>query len=498
MTTPSPQAVENIKRWRDRPDLFVQERFGVTPDPWQIDALQAFPTSPRMAMQACAGPGKTAVLAWLGWCFMTTVPHPMIGATSVSGGNLHSNLWPEFARWRERDPLLKMQFEQTDKAIFHRDYPQTWRIEARTWARDADAQQIGNSLAGLHSNYVMWLLDETGDYPEAVLPVCEGIFNGNPIRAHIVQAGNPTRRAGPLWRAASIARKLWKVIRITADPDDPARTPRVSVEIAKQQIEQYGRENPWVKVRIFGEFPETDFNALIGPEEVEASFRRAYRSYDFEGASLVFGVDVARFGDDQSVIFPRRGVQAFKPYKYRNLDSTQGSGRLVRLWEEHHADGVFIDNAGLGGGGWIDASIRLGKTPIGIDFASRPHNTERYANKRAEMYFDAVEWIKRGGALVEDPELLAALTQTTYSFSRDSGKLLLEPKESLKLKLGYSPDSADAFVLTFAEPVSKATMAINVNRQPYVAKQDFNPFREREPMGNAGGGTYDPFDPNRR
>ena len=78
----------------------------------------------------------------------------------------------------------------------------------------------------------------------------------------------------------------------------------------------------------------------------------------------------------------------------------------------------------------------------------------RYENKRTEMYFEAVDWIRKGGALPPDTsqELIAALTRTTYSFRGD--RLLLEPKDQVKARLGYSPDDADAFALTFAQPVA--------------------------------------------
>lgn len=434
---------------------------------------------------------NTTVLAWIGWIFLLTRPHSMVGVTSISGANLKSALWAELARWQARSPMLQALFTQTKTEIVANEAPKTWRMEARTWAADADADQIGNALAGIHAAYVMWLLDESGDYPDAIMPVCEGIFNGNPKEAHIVQAGNPTRLGGPLYRACTVARHLWKVIEITADPDNPKRTPRVSVEVAREQIAQYGRENPWVKVRIFGEFPDSDFNALIGPDEVSAAMRRFYRTEDIGHAPLILGIDVARYGDDQSVIMPRRGIQCFPMKKYRNINSTQGSGIVARLHEDNQIDGLFIDNAGLGGGGWIDALLGLGKTPVGIDFGSNPHDKVRYKNKRAEMYFDAVEWIKRGGALPEDARLLEALTQTNFTFARDSGQMIIEPKESVKTKLnGHSPDEADAFVLTFAEPVTPKA----ARRAPAEVKYD--PFREldkavQQPYDAARG--YDPF-----
>ena len=458
--------------WRVHPAQMVEELFQVKPDAWQAEALEAFPHTRRMAMKACAGPGKTALLAWLGWNFMLTRPHPIIGCTSSSGDNLKANLWTELARWREKSPLLDRLFSQTKTEIFAKQFASTWRMEARTWARDADENQIGTALAGLHANYVMWLLDESGDYPTAIMPVCEGIFNGSPKEAHIVQAGNPTRLSGPLYRACTVARDLWKVIEITADPDDPRRTPRVSVETAREQIAQYGRDNPFVIVRIFGQFPPASFNSLIGPDEITAAMHRYYHSDDFRKHPKIIGVDVALEGDDASVIFTRQGQQAFPPSLYRNINGPQGAGIISRKWDEWGADACFIDATGGFGSSWIDHLRLLGKTPIGVGFANKAYQSERYVNKRAEMYFDLIQWIRDGGALPECDQLLAALTQTNYTFQGD--KLLLEPKKSVKLKLGYSPDHADSLALTFAEAVTPKQQSF-VNRKPYVAKmEDYN------------------------
>jgi phage terminase large subunit len=430
---------EKLLEWRRNPAQMVRELFGVEPDPWQLDGLMSFPNCPRLAMQACTGPGKTALLAWLGWNFLLTRPHPYIACTSITGDNLNSNLWTELSRWREKSDWLKTLFEKTATKIYSREFPETWKLEARKWAKDANAEAIGNALAGVHADYVMWLLDESGDYPDAIMPTCEAIFSGNPKEAHIVQAGNPTRRGGPLFKAAFDRTGLWKVIRITADPDDPNRTPRVSVEHARSQIQQWGRDNPWVKVKIFGEFPDSDFNALIGADEVLDAFRRYHP--EPIGARII-GVDVALYGDDASCVMRRHGLQAFKPRKFRNISPSQGGGMVAREWEEWQADAVFIDSTGGFGSGWIDKLINLGKAPIGVNFAQQAHLPERFHNKRAEMYFDCVEWIRRGGALPEEPEILQAITQTTYVIRNN--KLLLEPKDDVKLKLGYSPDMLDA------------------------------------------------------
>ena len=472
LTPEQRKAAEKIRTWREHPSVMVRELFKATPDPWQDEALEAFPRNPRIAMKACAGPGKTAVLAWIAWNFLLTRPHPICAATSISGPNLKANLWTELARWRAKSPLLQARFEQTKTEIFNKESPSTWKLEARTWAQDADANQIGNALAGVHGKYVLWLLDESGDYPDAIMPVVESVFSGDPTEAHVVQAGNPTRLGGPLYRACTSARRLWFVVEITADPDDPKRSSRVSVEHARQQIEQYGRDNPWVQVRIFGHFPPASLNSLIGPDEVAAAMKRYYRLHEIGNAPKILGVDVAREGDDKSVIFPRQGIQAFPPENRRNIDSTQGAGWVARKWDDWNADGVFVDFTGGFGAGWVDQLLQLGKSPIPVIYSASAHDKERFYNKRTEMYFDAVEWIKRGGALPDCPELAAALTQTTYTFK--GNRLLLEDKKQIKERLGYSPDDADAFVETFAEPVTPKPLGITSRRKGI--QSDYDPF----------------------
>jgi hypothetical protein len=138
-------------------------------------------------------------------------------------------------------------------------------------------------------------------------------------------AGNPTKLSGPLYRAATTARNLWRVFQISAAPDDPKRTPRVSVEHARQMIAQYGETNPWIRVSIFGEFPPSSLNALIGPDEVSAAMKRYHREFDIRDYPRIIGVDVARYGDDSSVLCPRQGQQVFPLSKFRNLNSTQGA-----------------------------------------------------------------------------------------------------------------------------------------------------------------------------
>lgn len=402
---------------------------------------------------------NTTCEAWLAWNFLLTRPHPKIAATSISGDNLRDNLWTEMALWQNKSELLKAAFVWNKERIFSRDHPETWWMSARQWSKTADKNAQSNTLAGLHADYIMFILDESGGIPEAVMASAEAALSSCK-EGHIVQAGNPTHLEGPLYRACTSERRLWYVVEVSGDPDDPKRSPRVSVQWAREQIEKYGRDNPWVLVNVFGKFPPASLNTLIGPDEVQAAMKRSYREAEYEQSARVLGVDVARMGDDSSVIFPRQGLQAFNPLQYRNIDGTVGAGLVVRKWVDWDADACFVDDTGGFGSSWIDNMRRLGKDPIGIHFSQT--GSTRYYNKRAEMAFECTQWVKDGGAIPNIPELLAAMTQTTYTFQGD--KLIIEPKDAIKVKLGYSPDHFDSLMLTFAHPVQR------IERTPFAAR----------------------------
>lgn len=447
------QAVERIRLWREKPQVFVREVFGATPDAWQDEVLAAFPSKPRIAMKACKGPGKTALEAWLAWNFLSTRPYPKIGATAISGDNLRDNLWSEMAKWQNADKvgLLKDQFTWGAERIYHNEHPETWFMSARTWSRSANVEQQGNTLAGLHADYIMLILDESGGMPPAIMANAEGI-GASAKEWHIVQAGNPTHLEGPLYAACTKERHLWFVVEITADPDDPKRTSRIPVQWAREQIEKYGRDNPWVLVNVFGKFPPSSLNSLLGPDEVNEAFKRVYSDAQVSFAARIMGVDVARFGDDESVLILRQGLQAYRPTGLRNQTAMDGAGIVASKWIEWRADACMVDATGGYGAAWVDALRAIRYRPREVQFAGAPHDP-KYYNKRAEMWFTMAEWVKSGGALPPSCEqLVGELTAATYSFRGD--RLLLEDKDQMKQKIGRSPDYADALCCTFAYPVA--------------------------------------------
>ena len=471
-------ASDRFRAWREDPVLFVREVFEVEPDEWQKDVLGLFPRNQRMAMKACKGPGKTCLLAWIIWNFLLTRPYPNVAVTSITKDNLADGLWKESSKWQQRSPLLQEMFEWQKTRIVAKDPDKApnWWASARNWSKTADAASQANTLAGLHADYILFVIDESGGAPDAIMASAEAALSSC-VEGHLLQAGNPTHLEGPLYRACTSERHLWHVTEITSDPDDPKRTPRVSIQWAKEQIDKYGRNHPYVLVNVFGQFPPSSMNALIGPDEVEAAMRRMYREFEIGASPKILGVDVAKFGDDSSVIFPRQGIQAYPPLQYRNIDSIQGASVVSRKIDSWNADATFVDDTGGFGGGWIDQMKQLGYPPIPVNFSSSAHSKDKYHNKRAEMMFSCVEWIKNGGALPRCDELLQALTNTTYTFAQSSGKLIIEPKESVKQKLhGQSPDHLDALMLTFAEPVRSRSTKAGVSRHRF----EYDPYADMD------------------
>lgn len=450
-------AAETIAQWRRNPAKFVWDNFHVEPDPWQKEALEVFPSQDpdklRISLQACAGPGKTALLAWCGWnfllCYGDKGNHPKGAAVAITSDNLKDNLWPEFSKWQALSPILKECFVWTKERIFAKDHPETWFMSARSWPKSADAEQQGQTLSGLHSKYVMAIIDESGGIPVTVLKAAEQALSTKPAFGKILQAGNPINLEGMLYAAATSLRSFWHIIKITGDPDDPRRSPRINIEWARDQIKQFGRNNPWVMAYILGQFPPSSINSLIGPEEVEAAMKRRYKQSAYEHMQKRIGVDVAREGNDRSVLFPRQGKMAFQPVVMRNAKGHEIASRLAVAKERWKQELEFIDDTGGFGGAVIESMQMSGASPIPVNFSSRAPDP-RYFNLRSYMWMKMCEWIRAGGCLPNMPELVRELTTPTYTFK--NGLFALEEKAMIKKRLGFSPDLSDALALTFALP----------------------------------------------
>ncbi|MDE6734828.1 MAG: hypothetical protein K2J64_05110 [Desulfovibrio sp.] len=228
-------------------------------------------------------------------------------------------------------------------------------------------------------------------------------------------------------------------------------------------------DNAW-RQEMLCDFAASSDDVLIPLSLVEEAQRRAWRESEYRFSPLVLGVDVARFGDDCSVICARQGLVAFAPVLLRKLDNMAVADRVAQEARERKAAAVFID-AGAGAG-VIDRLRQLGQQVTEVHFGGRPMRPDRFVNRRMEMWQLLRDWLASGGALPPDEALKAELAAPTYSFD-SRGLLRLEAKEKVKERLLRSPDRADALALTFAAPVAAPDLAAQA--------------------GDGGRATYDPL-----
>jgi hypothetical protein len=491
-------AAELLATWIDDPVAFVLDNFRPAPtkaspdgiDEWQRDVLDAVAVCLRIALKACKGPGKSCVLAWIIWWFLTTRPHANIVVTSITRENLRDGLWKELAKWYARSPYLQRVFTFTAERIAAREAPLTWWASARGWAKDADPEQQANTMAGLHGDHVMIVHDEVSDYPDGVLAASEGIFQTEGQEAKLLVAGNPTRQDGPLWGICTTLRRLWsgtvgRIVEITGDPDDPKRSPRISLTAALEAIRQHGREHPWVMTNILGLFPKTAFDKLLGPNDVLRAVNREVPPAHYVHEPKVMGLDVAWEGDDQSVLIMRQGAVVFVPKAWRNLEDWELADQVALIVLKHRPTRVYVDGIGIGRGVISHLRPRVagaGCEVVDVQAAESPADA-RYLNKRAEMWKGMAEAVKLRLRLPDHGQLRADLCAPKIGMKDGGGrsyKIALESKKDMKRRGLPSPDFGDALAMTFAwpDPLSKRGELLDeeLERAGRESIQDFNPL----------------------
>lgn len=192
------------------------------------------------------------------------------------------------------------------------------------------------------------------------------------------------------------------------------------------------------------------------------------------GKPILFGLDVARFGDDRSVLAIREGDSLVDLMKWEKLDTQQLAAFVAEVANKRKPEAIFVDGVGVGGG-VVDRLRMLNMRVIEVNAGSRAGQDTRYYNKRAEMWGRMKEWLGGRGVISEfDIDLAAELTGPQYSFDA-SNRIVLEKKEDMKKRGLRSPDLADALALTFAEPVAVPHMADGDWEPQFVAPDD-NPL----------------------
>jgi len=413
-----------------------------------VDAVPAI----REAVVSGHGVGKGALTAWIILWIMSTRPHARGVVTANTSKQLSSKTWPELAKWHKRC-LTGHWFRLTSERMVHVQHPDTWRCDAIT-----SKEENSEAFAGLHNaaSTPFYIFDEASGIVKKIWEVSEGgLTDGEPM---FFVFGNGTRNTGAFRECFGRFKHRWHTHHVDS------RTAKMTnkAQIA-EWIQDYGEDSDFVRVRVKGQFPKASSMQFISTETAEAAAAREgqHGLYD----PRIMGVDVARFGDDSSVIQIRigRDAQSIKPIKLRNVDTMQLAARVIEEAERHRVDAIFVDGGGVGGG--VVDRLRYLRAPVHeVQFGAAPDRASDtqegavvYANKRAEMWGMMREWLQTG-AIVNDQDLISGLSEIEYGYVMIEGRdaILLEKKKDMKKRGLASPDEADALALTFAYPVARS------------------------------------------
>lgn len=442
--------VDLIDIYWDDPVAFVQDVLQADPDEWQKETLEALATKPKVSVRSGQGVGKTALEAWSVIWYLCCRPSPKVICTAPTRQQLHDVLWAEIAKWLE-GTLVKNFLKWTKTKVYMIGNEERWFATARTATKPENMQ-------GFHEDYMLFVVDEASGVADNIMEAILGTLSG--MENKLLMCGNPTRTSGVFYDSHHRDRMDYHTLKVSSY--DSVRTNKDNIA---SLLRKYGKDSDAARVRVFGDFPKAEPDAFISLFEVEkATRRKVYLDDEGKqdipyGAVLSIGVDVARFGSDETTIFSRIGKKVLSFERFQGQDTMETTGmalktarELMREYSKLHCT-INVDDTGVGGG----VTDRLNEVVYeeGFNITVNACNNGAKAND-GESYDD---WGSESWAVVKelledieipnDDELVAQLTSRKYHFT-SKGKIKLESKKEMKSRGLPSPDRADGLVLAFA------------------------------------------------
>lgn len=445
---------ESIVRWRaGGPALFAVEALGL-PAKWdqvkkegvlpgQWDASAKLVKSRRLSIRAGKGVGKSTFLAWTILWFHTCFFPCKGGCTAPTATQMSDVLWAELSLWHRRlkecVPVLGEKFVWKTDQFEMIEAPQESFSVART-ARPEKPE----ALQGLHSKHTLVIADEASGIAESIFEAGRGALSGD--HSYVILAANPTRLEGLFYDTHHKLKPLWETLQWNGE-ENPLQHQKFRDDI----IYQYGKDSNYYRVNVLGEFPVEEADTVIPMHLCEAAVVRDVKPF----GPAVWGVDVARFGSDRTVLIKRMTNATFQPHiSWSGMDTMQSAGKIKAEWDktlpEDRPGTIFVDVIGVGGG-VLDRLLELNLPAVGVNVAESASIDDKYSRLRDELWFRARRWLeKKDCKLIKDDILIAELSMPKYSFT-STGKIKVESKDEMKKRYPRSPDVADAFCLTFGD-----------------------------------------------
>lgn len=486
-TETTPETIEPrelvVMALRYDPVLFVRAVLGVNPCKWQIEFLRAVRDHSRVTARAGKGVGKTIADAWLVLWFVSTHFPCKVACISASEDQLKTGLWAEIGSCYGQMPKWwQDQLTYQATTLYLKSAPSDAFANVRT--ANPNRPQ---TLAGLHKENTLIIVDEASDVEDSSYIAIEGIFaTGNP---KLVVTGNPTKLSGYFYDIHRNPSKssIWKCFHI---PFSNEFAEHIRPEFAEEKLKQYGGDvsDPDYRISILGEFPDTTDLAVIPRPLMEPALSGLAEE---TGGLVVWGVDVARSANrDRSALAKRQGNTLLEPVQtWREVDITQSAARILAQYNalppQHRPAEIIVDGGG-GYGSLADILRGMGLPAFEVNVSTVPNNPAKYAKRRDELWFKCREWFdlkNRKFKYSDEPEKAAAQRkQYEYlinelaipGFKFVSGdKKKVESKDDIRKRAKLSPDMADAFNLTFAGHADKYDIDLELDEYEEQLNSDW-------------------------
>lgn len=439
-----------VEHWLEHPADFVRESYSdeqgrpIEPDPWQVEALEALARKRRVSIRACHGPGKSALDAWAIQWFMSTRYPARVPCTAPTAHQLEDILWAELAKWLQAmQPWQRGLFRLTSERLEWAAAPK----ESFAVARTARPEQP-EALQGFHGANLLFVIDEASGVAEPIFQVATGALSAE--NSMVLMTANPTQSMGYYYDSHHSQRKRWHAMRVSH-----ADSPRVSDQYVEEMREKWGAESNVFRVRVLGEFPRSDDDAVIPLETIEAAIGRDVVSV----GENVWGLDVARFGRDSSALAKASANTLLEPVqRWHGLDTMQVAGQVIGQFDEtpeqQRPTDIYVDVIGIGAGVKDRLKELLagsGTRVHGVNVAERSSSEQRYMRLRDELWFRGREFFAASDCRIpEDSDTIGELSTTKVHPPTSTGKLRVFSKDEMAELGVQSPDGADAFLLTRA------------------------------------------------
>lgn len=426
---------------------------------YQAEILADLREKKRVAVRGPRGLGKSGLASFAVLWFAITRDACgrdwKIVTTAGSWQQLEDFLWQEISKWG-----LALDWEKIGRPPFsQRTELMKTQLRLRHGLALAGSPDKPEKLEGAHADDIFYVFDESKIIAAETFDAAEGAFSGagddSDLEAYALAISTPGEPSGRFYDIHTRKPGLedWHVRHVTLD--EAIAAGRMTRSWAEQRKKLWGEHSALYQNHVLGEFCADDEDAICPLAWVEAAVLR-WRAWDKDGrpeqeGPRIAGVDVARSGKDRSAIAIRHGLVIVSITTFAIADTMVTTGRVKQLCDADPQMRATIDIRGIGSGVY-DRCREQGVKTDPFDSSARASRRDRtgmlsFVNLRSAAYWHVRDLLDPAAgaelALPPDDELIGDLT-AIHKKERSDGKIIAEPKDDIRKRIGRSTDRGDA------------------------------------------------------